>query len=189
VAQQIEKWPSEAVVWSGDRVRGLHVYELVRDGHYLSLLPREEVARLEKRGLTEATGRAVMRGIDDDQHFYLTAMRQMIEGCRLPYFARAPLLQRIRQELADLEQTPRYPLVAAERLLTDFEIVHRRLAADSARAEAWELAFRTAEGNLPSPNVNPLTSEPFFVERIDRSVAVSRFVPDDENQRVLVPTR
>ena len=106
----------------------------------------------------------------------------------MPHFARKSVLEQIRSDVAALERTPNYPIVAAELLLTDFEQVHQRLAEDRARAAAWLLALRLAGREGSPANVNPLTGEPFQVETIDRTVIVTKVLPDDEEYHVIAPS-
>jgi hypothetical protein len=136
----------------------LIAYELVRDGFYLSLLDQAELQRLRDDGLIAATSNAVMRNLDADELYYLTAMRQIIDNCQLPYYQRAQILREVRSDLAAREKTADYPLVAGLLLLSDFETGHRLQAADLARATAWKLALETVTGRAPpSAPVNPLT--------------------------------
>jgi hypothetical protein len=150
------------------------VYELVRDGRYLSLLSADEIRQLDEQRTARATAQAAARNIDEDQRYYLQAMRQLIDACRQPFCERTTVLENIRGELVAKEQTADYPLVAATLLLADFETAHRRQAEDMARCQAWLIALGTALGQ-PPPSVptNPLTGSPYTIERTPLSVTVS----------------
>jgi hypothetical protein len=158
-------WPADETAWIGERAAGLLVYELVRDGQYLSLLSREEVADLTERRTLEPTVRAVMRNLDADQQFYLRTMRTVIDASRLPYYERREKLTAIRRELIDLEQSSEYPLIAGQILLPDLERAQLRQAEDRAATLGWIAALATSAGrelaNLPP---NPLTGEALAVD-------------------------
>ena len=174
IDQLLAQWPSDAQAWIGERASGLIVYEMVRDGHYLSLIDRQEVARLEKQHLLKTTARAVMGGIDEDQFFYLQSLRKLIESCDRPYCERIAAIAAIHQELAARESTQRYPIVAAM-LLDDVHTVQRRQAEDLARSLAWRLALQIATGKRPPmpPPQNPLTGQPFVVQTSPNGVRLS----------------
>lgn len=167
-------WPHDAQAWIGDRAAGLLIYELVRDGQYLSLLPADEVKRLEEQKIVNVTGRAVMRNIDADQLFYLRATRQMIDACNRPYFERTALLKQLRRDLTETEQTADYPLVAATLLLDDFETAHRRQAEDLARFRACQLAL-TAALDQPTDLLeqNPLTGRPYTLTHTPLAITIT----------------
>jgi hypothetical protein len=186
---QLETWPPDARAWTADRAGGLVVYELVRDGYYLSLLPHGEVKRLEEQGLLHSTGKAASRNIDADEFFYLTSMRQMIEACGRPYFERVAVLQAIRQDLEAREATAEYPLVAGQLLLADFEAAHRRQAEDLSRIIAWRVALAAAIGDESSaPPANPYTGQPLVVDVSPAEIRVSGVLaPRDEP--IVVPRR
>jgi hypothetical protein len=166
-------WPADETAWIGERAAGLLVYELVRDGQYLSLLSLDEVADLRERRTLEPTVRAVMRHLDDDQRFYLRTMRTVIDASRQPYYQRKEILAAIRRELVELESSSEYPLVAGQILLADLERAHLRQAEDRAATMGWIAALASAAGReLPGLPPNPLTGEPFVVEREASAVTV-----------------
>lgn len=189
IDETLRQWPSDAQAWIGERASGLIAYELVRDGHYLALLDRDEVERLEKHHMLKTTARAVMGGVDEDQHFYLQSLRQLIDGCRLPFCERVPLLANIRRELSESESTQRYPIVAAL-LLDDFERVHQRQAEDLARCVAWNTALRIARGQQASSEtpLNALSGKPYLATVEDQRVRISGVLLDtDEPVEVPLP--
>lgn len=188
LAQQTANWPLDAQAWIGERASGLIAYELVRNGYYLSLLSREEIAELTKQEILQVTARTAIRNVDGDEAFYLAAMRKLIDACRRPPFERQPVLLELRAQLEALRSTPEYPLVAGQLLLTDFELAMRRVAEDLARCQAWSLAFRTALGPATQePVTNSLTGLPFQFERTAYGVRVSGVCEPDEP--VFVPVR
>jgi hypothetical protein len=166
-------WPADETAWIGERAAGLLVYELVRDGQYLSLLSLDEVANLRERRTLEPTVRAVMRHLDDDQRFYLRKMRNVIEASRLPYYQRKEILAAIRRELVELENSSEYPLIAGQILLADLERAHLRQAEDRAATLGWIAALASASGReLSTLPPNPLTGQAIAVERDTGSVTV-----------------
>jgi hypothetical protein len=173
LTRETSNWPPDAAAWIGDRATGLIVYELVRDGYYFSLLEPAELAQLREDGLLDATAKAVMRDLDGDQMFYLSAQRRIIESCRLPYFQRAPVLQELRLELAALERRADYPLIAGRLLLSDFESAHLRQAEDRARCQGWEVALAAACQKTPARTpTNPITGKPLQVRETPQQVRV-----------------
>jgi hypothetical protein len=176
--QSTTDWPPDARAWRGDRAGGLLVYELVRDGRYLSLLSAEEIRQLDEQRTARAAAQAAARNIDDDEHYYLQVMRQLIDACQHPYCQRTTVLEKIRCELVAKEQSADYPLVAATLLLTDFETAHRLQAEDMSRCQGWLIALGAALGQPPpSVPINPLTGSPYTVERTPLSVTVSGVLP------------
>jgi hypothetical protein len=171
-------WPPDARAWRGDRAGGLLVYELVRDGRYLSLLSADEIRRLDEQRTARATAQAAARNIDEDERYYLQAMRQLIDACQQPFCQRLAVLEQLRRELAAQEQSADYPLVAATLLLADFETAHRRQAEDLARCQAWLIALGTALGQPPpQAPLNSLTGSAYTIERTPLSVTVSGVLP------------
>ena len=176
--RETSDWPSDAAAWIGDRAAGLIAYELVRDGYYFSLLEPAELQRLRDDGLLDATAKAVMRNLDDDQMFYLAAMRRIIESCQLPYFQRVQVLQQIRSDLASREQASDYPLVAGRLLLADFEAGHRLMTEDLARCMAWRIALTVAIGGaIDEGTISPITGQPLDIQRSPAQSSVAGAVP------------
>jgi len=177
----LQRWPSDAHAWIGERSSGLIVYEMVRDGHYLSLLDRQEVARLEKQHQVKTTARAVIGGIDDDQFFYLQSLRKLTESCERPYFERTAVFTSLHQELAARESTQHYPIVAAM-LLEDVHTVQLRQAEDLARCLAWGLALQIATGQRSPTELpqNALTGKPFVAQSSPQGVRLSGILLEDD---------
>jgi hypothetical protein len=166
-------WPADETAWIGERAAGLLVYELVRDGQYLSLLSRDEVADLRERRTLDPTVRAVMRHLDADERFYLRTMRTVIEASSLPYFQRKDVLAAIRRELVALERSSEYPLIAGQILLADLEQAHLRLAEDRAATLGWLAALTSAAGReLSSLPTNPLTGQALDIKREANAITV-----------------
>ena len=184
VDQQLAAWPDDATAWIGDRAQGLHTYELIRNGYLTSILSRSELEELKQNRQFTAFLRAVDAGLDADQLYYLKTMRRIIQQCDEPYYRRNVTLREIAAELQELEQTSRYPIIAARLLLDDLARGHRLQAADRARCEAWALALAAATG-LPRPplNVNPLRGEPYSEKTSPAQVTVGNI---DSRETALV---
>jgi hypothetical protein len=192
LTKQTADWPDDARAWTGDRAGGLVVYELVRDGQYLALLTKDEAQALEERQMLRVTAKAVMRNLDEDELFYLQAMRQLIGSCQLPFAQREPVLRQIRNDLTTREATAGYPLLAGNILLVDFETGHRRQAEDLARCQAWTLALVAALGRTgESLPANPLTGRAYHIERTPLAVTVADIIPgaDESCQVPILPER
>jgi hypothetical protein len=181
---QIATWPPDSLVWQGERMQGLLTYEIVRSGHYFSLLPADEVEELKDQGILQTTGRAILRSVDADQQFYLRAMRQMIEATSQPYFLRINRLRTLAAELHTLQGDPAEPVIASQMLLVDFEAAHRWQALDRSRMEAWHLALGLAEGLNLSPSESPLTGELYKIQQLSDKVVVSGIAEPDEPIKV-----
>jgi hypothetical protein len=184
--QQLEGWPNERQLWIGDRALGIHAYEMVRDGQLMSILTKEEIEELESEGDLRTFDQAVLRSLDDDQWFYLSVMRRVVNACNKPYYQRQGLFEEIEREIEQLRDTPRYPLLAATVLLPNLAAAQEALAIDRARCEIWVLALQAATGNqveLSSPN--PATGQPYALVR-DNDMIVASGLTAQRDQRPVV---
>ena len=127
---QFIDWSPDAKAWLGDRALGLHAYEMVRDGQLLSILTEQELQNLQQERRLNAFTKAVLTSLDEDEWFYLSTMRRLIDSCDEPYFERAAVLQGTNEELEKLSDTPRYPLFAATVLLGNVAAGQREQALD-----------------------------------------------------------
>jgi len=186
LSEQTADWPADSHAWIGDRAAGMLTYELVREGHYLSLLAADEVAQLQSQQVALVTAQAAVRNIDADERFYLQAIRQLIDASQQPFFERRDILAQLRRSLHEKEQSSDYPLVAGKLLLADFETAQRRQAEDFARCQAWMLALGTALGHEVPAAANPLTGSPYSLERTPLLVKVTAVLPD-RDEPCLVP--
>ncbi len=188
VDDQLRHWPADADCWIGDRAVGLHTYEMIRDGQLLSILTEEEIVQYQQDGTLAAFAAAAGRWLDGDEHFYLTAMRKIIDACGQPFPQRRRTFDDIQQELNERRQSPEYPLVADRLLLQGIEDGQRRQAADRAWAEAWAIALHIALNDRSSPAVlNPLTGKEFPIHIDERQAVVTRIDPLEADAEVIVP--
>ncbi len=187
LADQWTFWPSEVAVWNGERALALHAYEMVRDGRLLSILTFEEVAELHRQGIEEYCAR-VYQHVDEDETFYLSTMRKVLEAAEQPYFQRHEVLSRIQDDL-ERAALPEARTTVAEILLRDLDWSQRVLARDRALLEGWSVAFALATGRTVPPEVrHPLTGKPYKIVQHKRWVEVSAVhVPGDDWPLIVEP--
>lgn len=191
MAEELADWPRDADAWIGDRAVGLHAYELVRAGKTPMLLTQEEVAHLPDHSTLADLALVAKQSVDVDEHYYLRAMRRLIEACRQPYYLRLPRFAELAHDLQQRENTPSYPLVAGRLLLSQIQQGQAVQAQDRANCEAWALALTQAIGQ-PSPpyRVNPLTGAAYQVVAERGEIVVGNLNTDPRNSRpvtVVVP--
>lgn len=184
---QLERWPPDANAWVGDRAIGLHAYEMIRDGHLLSILTWDEIKEYSRRSELAAVSSAVLESIDNDEMFYLRSMRKIIDSSQRPYFERKKTLAEVSRELERLKDTGDYPIVADKILLADVERGHYLQALDRARCEAWALALASAAAlPVPTPRVNPLDGHPYRIEQEQKRIVV-RIEDPERTGPIIVP--
>ncbi len=185
---QLDAWPSDAGAWIGDRALGLHAYEMVRSGQLLSILTEKEIEELQKHKDLEAFVSAVMMSVDDDERFYLDAMRRVVRSCSSPYYQRISVMNEINDQAEALADTPRFPLFATRVLLGNLAAGQRAQALDRARCEAWVIALRTAVGNPVEPMwTNPITGKPYELTRDYDAIHVKGILGKSGEESVTVP--
>ena len=176
ISRQLARWPADAQAWIGDRAMGLHTYEMIRHGELLSLLTDDELAEYHRSQSLPAMFVAVAERIDEDELFYLSTMRELINNCEQSFPIRRAALARIRTQLAADRRGAEYPILADRLMLTGLEDALRKQSADRGLCQGWALALAAAAGAAP-PEIgdNPLTGKPYHVERNDAAVTVSGF--------------
>jgi len=150
VQGQLAAWTPDQHAWIGDRALGMHAYELVRAGRLMELLTEGELKQFAQEGILGDMPAAAERNVNQDELYYLEAMRKIIDACSRPYYERIEVLQSIREDLQRKRNSPEFPLVAGRLLLADMEKGHAIQARDRAQCEAWALALATAAGDLPA---------------------------------------
>lgn len=186
VQAQLHNWTDDAHAWIGERAIGLHTYELVRDGALLILLTEDEVKDFEREGDLRILAKAARRNADRDQVYYLETMRQVIEACRKPPYARLGLLNSITSELDAHRGASDYPFVAGRLLLKGLAAAHAIQAHDRANWEAWAVALDMATGGSPGKAVNPFTGKPYIVAQENSLVIVAGIATGREAEHVKV---
>ncbi len=187
VMRQMSQWPDESRAWIADRAVGLQTYEMVRQGHYLSLLSKEEVDSLEADGMHLIRARAIQRYVDEDQVFYLDIMRRLIDLQRFPYYQRKRVLDDLENQILGAKDMEKYPQIAAELLLPHTLRAMKMLADDRARCEAWALALASAL-DVPAPEylVNPTTGFNYVIEANDTQVQVHGLTGEQWPHAILI---
>lgn len=174
LATQLTDWPSDERIWIAERAHGLLTYELARAGHFTSLITAKQQADLEHKGLTASTGTAALKNIDSDELFYLRAMEQQIAAARLPFWQRQTTIESLETELQIRAESGEFPLVAGKLLLPDVSQIHRQLAEDRTRCEAWLILLTTiCELPLGSPPPCPLSGQAYVISADRERVTIA----------------
>ena len=173
IKRQLDAWPPDARAWIGDRALGMYAYELVRVGGLIVLLTDEEIEAFKEEGILNAMPAAARRNVNDDEFYYLQAMRKVIQGCGRPYFERLQIFESIRNDLQQKRNSTEFPLVAGRLLLPDIEKVHLVQAQDRTNCETWALALAIAAGvEPPSYELKPVTGKKYEILRRGGLVSV-----------------
>jgi hypothetical protein len=190
IEDQLVGWPADQFAWIGDRAIGMHTYELVRDGYLLSIHSGDEQAKLRREVGLKRLATQVANNLDQDELFYLQAMRRTIALCDRPYYRRERAFREIGRQLDSLRDSLAYPLVADLILWKDVQEGHRLQALDRARCEAWSVAL-AASGGTPSPpyDVNPLTGTRYIIDLRSDRVIVDGIDPDNGASSITIPRR
>jgi hypothetical protein len=166
-------WPPDALAWIGDRALGMYAYELVRAGRCAELLTEEEIARLKQQCILEEFPAAAARIVNQDELFYLEAMRKIVEACARPYHERIAVFQAIAADGKRKQREPDYPLVAVRLLLRDVQRGQQVQARDRACCEVWAVALAVALGRKPPGEaISPLSGKPYRVIRREERIEV-----------------
>lgn len=190
IDDQLASWPPDGAAWMGDRAVGLHTYELVRDGYLYSILDDVEQSRLRREVGSERLENHVEEKLDQDEMFYLRAMRRTITACRRPYYERLREFREINAELEALRSSLNYPLVADLVLWPGVQEGHRWQALDRARCEAWSIALAASLGEPRPPyQINPLTGSRYVVELRATEVIVDGIDPEQAATPLVIPLR
>jgi len=164
IVAQLARRPSDADLWRGDRALGLHAYEMMRSGELLSLLTEEEIEALRQRGKLYEVANRLTAQADQDQEFYLAAMRELIAACEASYQERIRVITKIEDRLAALSGTPAEPYLAGKVLLANLRTANEMLSIDLA---TWRALARllSADGHAGQSDhsINPITGKPFEI--------------------------
>ena len=190
--EPLSRWPPDADAWIGDRALGMHAYEVVRAGRLVDLLTPAEIDEFKREGILKDLPAAAQRTVNQDELYYLRTMREIIDDCSRPFYARTEAFAAIRGDLQEKRSSPEFPVVAARLLLVDVENGQAIQAQDRAACEAWALGLALAIGQQQSAAaVNPLSGQHYQVACEEGVVLVWSVLPGDsrKNPTVLVPDR
>lgn len=170
--QTLDDWPADHWAWLGERAIGLHAYEMVRRGELLALMSYKELAGYDQKGLA-ALCREVEFHVDDDQMYFLSAMRRIIAACKQPYCERRGVIEELQMELAGGHRPELKRFIAHLLLADELDWGQQVQARDRALCEGWLLALATALNRNRPVGVNPLTGKPYSVLVQDAMVYVT----------------
>ncbi|MDR1492996.1 MAG: hypothetical protein LBT05_09785 [Planctomycetaceae bacterium] len=165
--RQLQAWPSDTLLFEGERASGVWFYEVVRRGGLYEIAAPEDMAAIEKIGSPFNIEQTIRKRCDSDEFFYLRQMNKLIQINRLPLEKRFALLARWEDEIETLRSdVETYPIVAGTLLFRDVRKIMLWLAEDRIRAQAWTLAISKAM-NQPTEKyeIHPATGRPFRVNR------------------------
>jgi hypothetical protein len=112
--------------------------------------------------------------LDADEHFFLVAMKQSLAVADKPFFERQAALEALETELESRYGSSEYPLVSGQLLLGRLAEVHRTLAEDRSRCEAWLIALSSASNSSPAVlPLCPLTGQPYGLTQDREKVVVT----------------
>ena len=162
---QLANWPSDGLVFEGERTAAVWLYEMARRGRLLNMISQQDIAAMQEMGTLVSVERSALNHIDADECYYLTRMGEIIFACNEHYFDRIPSLARWEDELevmrGDLNS---YPVLAGAILLRDVRTIMARLAVDRARTQAWSLALSVAlRETSDRATVHPVTGQPYSI--------------------------
>ena len=188
--QQLASWPEDSRSLIGDRALGLHTYEMIRDGHLLSLITADEVMELQKEGELRLVADAIMSHLESDEMYYLDVMRSMIEHARKPFYQRISFFEDLQRQQFELRNRSNYPIAAVRLLLHDLPEAQRLMALDQARVLSLELGLRKATGMSQEPaGVNPLSGEKLISVLQEQRVFITEINPADASESYVIPLK
>jgi hypothetical protein len=191
VERQLDDWPPDEACLIGDRAMTLHAYECIRLGLLRWILTSEEKERFRSELNYDSLPDVVEKTVDQDELFYLLAIRRHIESCREPYYLRRTSLVQLGEELNRTRMSQdrsRYPVLAATLFLPGLEEAHASMARDRARCEAFALALAEATGKRrPEYSVNGHHGRPYEVVRESQRVVVQLDEPDERDVVIAIP--
>lgn len=171
--RQANALPDESVVWKGDRVAGLAIYEAIRSGELMTALPLEQIEKLTEEKRLEATKKSIVRGIDLDQRTYLESMRELIAACDANPVEANRAAREIAAKLDSWREGADFPYIAAKLLLADVPKAHDLFIQDQALCDAWNIAIEYAAGKAPPrTKTNPATGKPFEIAVTEETATI-----------------
>jgi hypothetical protein len=174
LVEHTSHWPSDQQALVGEQAQGLLLFELVRAGRFEGLVDPQTRQDWDRRGIARTTFIAAQRQLDADEHFFLVAMKQSLAVADKPFFERQAALEALETELESRYGSSEYPLVSGQLLLGRLAEVHRTLAEDRSRCEAWLIALSSASNSSPAVlPLCPLTGQPYGLTQDREKVVVT----------------
>lgn len=171
VKQSLTQWPADAEVCYTERVLGMQMYELIRNGQPQAVQSNHPPPA-DEADLVRRVRKMTPEQIDRDQLFYLRAIDGIARDSRDDFPDRQQAFEALRV-LAGPPDADTYPVIAMGVLLNDLDRLHQFLTYDRARMEAWAVALAAARGEQsPALGVSPRTGEPYRVDERPDRVAV-----------------
>ena len=168
---QLTNWPRDEDAWIGDRAVGLHAFEMIRDGHLLSLLSSKEIKRYEDAKLFDS----ISENLDNDQRFYCETMRRIVAAAKRPYWERAQELDAVQASIQRQQRTAVGSHISIDVLLPDFETGQLLQATDRAMCEMWMVALgQVLRKEALRIKTNPLTGSLYSIDSLDAAAEQSR---------------
>lgn len=189
-ARQATSLPDESEVWRGERIAGLAIYEAIRRGELMTVLPLEEIEKLTEEKRLEATKKAITRGIDLDQRHYLEIVRELIAACEQGPLDAQRAIADMKVKLGSWKEGPDFPYVATKLLLHDTARVHEILSQDRALCDAWAMALDYAvSGAPPSGKTNAATGKPFEIGATADAITIGNLIVNGRSREIRVPRK
>ncbi|MDA7950010.1 MAG: hypothetical protein MPJ24_00850 [Pirellulaceae bacterium] len=187
--KELKNWPDEYPPFVSERAKGLHAYEMIRDGHLMSLLSDDELENLRKARKILSFSSHVKNSLDDDEYFFLKTIRNLQrEITEKPYHLRADFFDLIHNELEQADKKGSYPLVFDLLFLDELETAYHNLTQEKSRTMAWvALLERSLQIPREAPMINPLTGRPFEVYRSGKYYYLEPFNPANPTELYRVP--
>lgn len=175
LAQCLNRWPADDLVWRGERARALHFFEMIRDGQALSLADEELQSAIDDHGGVKDFGKWLHKHVDADEVYYLETMRRLIASCEAPFADRIATLADLQSDLQRQAKTDTDPLLSRLMLLGDIEVGMKWQASDRLHCEVMLIALDHAVGDVSvsrSLERSPLTGRPYRVTSLQRIIRV-----------------
>lgn len=176
---QLLKWPPDSRVWISERAACLRDYDLIRRGKISEALHDDEIQELQNLNVFGVENDPAKKGgsligkvayykkadVDRDQEQYLKMMREILESCTKPFYARIETLNRISDQIYARKGTKEY-LALATIFLRGIRSGMQRQAEDRARVDAWYLALASAlDRPIKEGALDPVLGAPYYITR------------------------
>lgn len=180
---QLDDWPDPAGALVGDRAVTMHAYEAIRDGQLDRLITKEEETMLGKQGLLDTLRTISEPSIDQDEAAYLDAMKVLIAAAGQPLSESSGTIADVlaRFDPNGGSRAADAPL-ATHLFLPGVATALKEIVRDRAVCEGWAITLATAAKlDLPPYRINPLTGQPYVIDRQPGWIAIQFGDPELRN--------